>query len=86
MDVPVASAEELPVIDIGPLYSKDATKEQLYAIVQAIRGACINTGKSSRPSPSRWNSLCQCMCTEQHSLHTPARIHHHCQPTCHACI
>lgn len=50
MEVPVASAEELPVIDIGPLYQGSASQEDLDAIAQAIRRACINTGKASRAS------------------------------------
>jgi hypothetical protein len=57
MEVPVASAEELPSIDIGLLYNKDANKHELDAIADAIRRACINTGKPSRANPCRTNRV-----------------------------
>lgn len=42
MVVPVATPEQLPIIDISPLYEDDP--QQQAAVAAAIRSACLNTG------------------------------------------
>lgn len=43
MVVPVATPEQLPIIDISPLYEDDNAQQQA-AVAAAIRSACLNTG------------------------------------------
>jgi len=43
MVVPLATPEQLPIIDITPLY-KDSDLQQKAAVAAAIRNACLNTG------------------------------------------
>lgn len=44
MVVTLATPDQLPIIDISPLYDNDSPAEQKTKVVAAIRGACLNTG------------------------------------------
>lgn len=44
MVVPVATREQLPIIDISPLYDNTCPTEQQAAVAAAIRTACLDTG------------------------------------------
>lgn len=43
MVVPLATAEQVPIIDISPLYEASDPQQQA-AVAAAIRSACLNTG------------------------------------------
>jgi isopenicillin N synthase-like dioxygenase len=43
MVVPLATREQLPIIDISPLYNNDNPQQQA-AVAATIRSACLNTG------------------------------------------
>jgi isopenicillin N synthase-like dioxygenase len=43
MVVPLATPEQLPIIDISPLYDNHSSPQKA-AVAAAIRSACLNTG------------------------------------------